>query len=130
MKAQKVSFEVAEAEYQRVVDALDLERDPASETKEETARIEETKAAICRAICDGTFEVDDKGRIVAFLGGETITFNHPTGSTFMAIDKRTGDIARGVAVLQDISRKSDGFFAKLPMREFKLCLKVVALFLG
>jgi len=130
---QKVATEVAEQEFERFIEAMDLDIDTSRMDVDDTRSFEEAKHIIVRAMERGSLVVDENGQPVYTLsGGERITFYEPTGATFMAMDnkKRGQDVAKLVAIMADMTRQPAATFSKLPNRDFKVCRTLVTLFLG
>lgn len=118
-----VAPEVAEAEVRRVLDRLDIELDEKN--------VEDVGALrfLARAITKGRLSVDDDARFVLQLE-QPLVFKHPTGATFLALDKRDQGVARTVAVMSAVTGKDGAFFSKLEAADFKICQAIAAVFLS
>jgi hypothetical protein len=132
---QKVAREVAELDFARFLDMMDLDADMTRMDPEDTKSFEEAKHRLVRAIERGHLAIDEKGQPVYTPQGGTqqpITFFEPTGASFIAMDSKKKDqnVAKLCAVMADMTRQNAALFAKLPARDFKVCQTIVTLFLG
>lgn len=133
---QKVAREVAEAEFERFVEAMDLELDDARMDTEDRKSFSELRDRVVRCIEQGHLVVDEKGQPVYTprAGNHTqpITFHEPTGASFMAMDskKKGQDIAKMYAVMADMTHLDAKVFASMANRDLKVCQAIVSLFLG
>lgn len=131
---QRVATEVAEQEFQRFAETMDLDVDPSSMTEEDRKSFETSKRRLIRAMESGHLVIDDKGQPVYTPrdGGEPITFYEPTGASFMAMDgkPKNADIQKMFAVMADMTRRDAKTFAKLPNRDLKVCQTIAVLFLA
>lgn len=135
MKEEKivVALEVAEAEFERFLDSMDIERDASRMDAEEKSSFEDIKRKFTRQVQLGKLVVDAQGQPVFTTStGSTITFHEPTGASFMAMDskKKGADFAKMCAVLADMTRVDASTYAKMPNRDFKVCQMLVTLFLA
>lgn len=135
MGEQKVAADVAEQEFKRFTDAMDLDVDPAGMDDEDKRSFNDAKRRIIAALCNGSLVIDEKGQPVftPSLGNtQPITFFEPTGASLMAGDqkKKGHDHARMFAVMGDMTRQPATRFANMPSRELKVCLSIAGLFLG
>ncbi len=128
-----VATEVAEAEFNRFVEAMDLDVDVSKMDTDDAKAYAEAKGKIVGAIERGRLVVDEKGQpVYTTQDGTTITFYEPTGASFMATDgkKKEQTVAKMMALLADMTRKPAGTFTKLQNRDFRICQTIVTLFLG
>lgn len=130
-----VAKEVAEAEFNRFLESMDLEADPSIMDADDTKAFEDAKRKLVQAIERGTLAVDEKGQpIYTPQVGELgpITFYEPTGASFIAMDgkKKEQQMAKMFAVMADMTHKPAATFSKMAMRDFKICQTLVTLFLG
>lgn len=132
----KVGRDVAEAEFERFVESMDLDVDPAHMDGEDRASFAQLKERILRAIEHGHLVVDEKGQPVYTprAGGavQSITFHEPTGASFMAMDSKKKDqnVAKMYAVMADMTHLDPKVFAAMAARDLKICQALVTLFLG
>lgn len=132
---QVVAAEVAEREFVRWAEAMDLELDTQHMDAEDLTAFEKAKRRITGAICDGRLVIDDRGRPV-FTPSEppdarSLTFNEPTGATFMATDKqkRGHDIAKNFSAMAQLTRTNVATFNRMVGRDLKVCIALMQLFL-
>jgi hypothetical protein len=130
-----VAKEVAESEFSRFIEAMDLDIDSSSMDAEDLKSFESAKRKILRAIERGQLVIDDKGQPVfapQMSKTEPITFYEPTGASFMAMDakKKGHDVAKMFSVMADMTRRDIKTFSQLANRDFQVCQAIVMLFLG
>ena len=133
---QKVGREVAEAEFERFVDTMDLDVDETRMDGEDRTSYRDLKERILRAIEHGHLVVDEKGQPVytprAGTQAQPIIFHEPTGASFMAMDSKKKDqnVAKMYAVMADMTHLDAKVFASMAARDLKICQALVTLFLG
>ena len=127
-----VAREVAEADLERVMTALELDTSQADLNEEEKKGARVTVDSLVRAVMRGKMSVDEEARLVLHLPSGNLTFNHPTGATFMAMDRRKDHekMSKMVSVMASLTGREPVFFSKMKAADFKLCSEVVALFLS
>lgn len=133
MAEEKVAKEVAEAEFDRFIDAMDLDTDKARMDPDDVKSFEDVKGKFVRAMMRGQLVVDDKGQpVVTTHDGTRLTFYEPTGASFAAMDsrKKGQDVGKMLAMMADMCRVAPAVFSKLPNRDFKICQALIQLFLG
>lgn len=131
----KVSEEAAEAEFQRFVDAMDLNFDPKGWDAEEKKSFVDSKIVFIDAIRRGFLIVDEAGQPVYTPKLEPrtpITFYEPDGACIMSMDlvKKGRDNEKGFQLLTTMTKAIPGTFAKMKQRDLKVCQAVAGLFLG
>lgn len=132
-----IDREVAEAEFDRFVEAMDLDLDPSTMDKEDGADFARLRDSMVRAIQKGAVLIHEETGEPIFLpakdvGCETITFYEPTGASLMATDGKgkNADVKKMFAMMADMTRTSPGTFSKMPARDLKVCQNIVTLFLA
>lgn len=135
MEPTLVAVEVAEHEFARFMESMDLDANTSRMDAEDLKEFEALKYKVVRSIMRGHLTVDDKGQPVFTPQlGETgpITFYEPTGATFVAADgkKKGHDFEKMLAIMGNMTRTNPGVFSKLVGRDFKVCQALVQLFLG
>lgn len=135
MAELKVATEVAEAEFARFTEAMDLDTDIERMDGDDQAAFKNQKRRVVRAIEDGHLVVDDKGQpIFTPQLGDTspITFFEPTGASLMSMDKKKANenVAKVFATLGDMTKTSAARFSAMKGRDVKLCQALYLLFLG
>jgi len=130
----KVSQEVADAEFDRFAEAMDLDVDTSRMDTEDVETFKTSRRRVTDAIMRGSLAIDDAGQPVyqPLAGGDAITFYEPTGATFMAMDgkKKDHDFERTFSLLADMTRQLPKRFATMKQRDLKLCRTILGLFLG
>jgi len=132
----KVDSETAENEFNRFVDMMDLDLDATFMDEEDRKGLELQKRRIVRSIQSGALVINDEGEPVFTPQRsneiEALTFHEPTGSAFMAMDKRkkNEDVSKMYAVMAEMSKVHSNVFSKLKGSDLKVCQAVVTLFLG
>ena len=132
-----IDREVAEAEFDRFVEAMDLDLDPSTMDKEDGADFTRLRDSMVRAIEKGAVLIHETTGEPIFLptkdlGHDTITFYEPTGASLMATDGKGkhADVRKMFAMMSDMTRTSPGTFASMPSRDLKICQNIVTLFLA
>jgi len=133
-KVEKISREVAEAEFIKWCEAHDLDIDEKFMDTEELEDFRKIKKNIVVGITRGNITIDgEKATVVTkFSGGNSpdkITFNSPTGATFMAADrvKAGQNVGSTYAKMADVTGLNSKTFSQLDARDLKYCLGVFAL---
>jgi hypothetical protein len=128
--------EVAEQEFIRFVDAMDIDVDPEGMDEEDRKGFVQQKTKIVSAIKSGALVINDNGEPVytpvRTNDATPITFFEPTGASLMAMDrkKKTEDIGKFYAAMGDITKTSAGVFSKMRMSDLKICMAITTLFLA
>lgn len=132
----KIVKEVAEQEFNRFVEAMDLDVNPGDMDAEDKKGFEQQKDRIISAIQSGALVINDDGEPV-FTPQRTndaaaITFHEPTGASLMAMDrkKKTEDIGKLYASMGDITKTHASTFSRMKMPDLKVCMAITTLFLG
>lgn len=132
----KVALEVAEQEFNRFVEAMDLDVDPADMDEDDKKGFEQQRDRVVSAIQAGTVVINDNGEPVftpqRTKDVEPITFHEPTGASLMAMDrkKKTEDIGKLYAAMGDMTKNHANVFSKMKMADLKVCMAITTLFLG
>lgn len=125
----KIALEVAEAEFDRFVELMDLDLDTADMDAEDLTGFNKQKNRIIRAIQRGHLIVNEKGEAVytpfnpASKHKEEITFHERTGASLMAMDgkKKNHDVAKTYAIMGDMCKLHQNIFAGLVGSDIKTC---------
>ena len=132
----KVALEVAEQEFNRFVEAMDLDVNPADMDEDDKKGFEQQRDRVVSAIQAGTVVINDNGEPVftpqRTKDADTITFFEPTGASLMAMDrkKKTEDIGKLYAAMGDMTKNHANVFSKMKMADLKVCMAITTLFLG
>lgn len=138
MADETVSLEVAESEFARWSEAMDLARklDPAGLDNDDKKSLADSKKIITDAMIFGGLVVNDDGEFVYTpkVGDDKspITFHEPDGAAIMAVDQigksGTHDITKMVAILAVMTKQSRPRFARLKNRDWTVCQAIFSLF--
>lgn len=132
----KVALEVAEQEFNRFVEAMDLDVNPADMDEDDKKGFEQQRDRVVSAIQAGTVVINDNGEPVftpqRTKDADPITFFEPTGASLMAMDrkKKTEDIGKLYAAMGDMTKNHANVFSKMKMADLKVCMAITTLFLG
>lgn len=130
-----VATEVAEQEFERFADEMDLELDTSLMDVEDLTAFNKQKNRIIRAIERGNLVINENGEAVYTPGNkrskhtDPITFHERTGASLMAMDgkKKGHDVAKTYAVLADMCKVHPSVFAGLAGTDVKICEALFAL---
>jgi len=131
-----VAEEVAQAEFTRFVEAMDLDVEPSGMDEDDLKGFNQQKSRIISAMQSGSLVVSDKGEPIytpqRTNDAQAITFYEATGSALMAMDrkKKTEDIGKLYAAMGEITKTHANVFSKMKMSDLKICMAVTTLFLG
>ena len=130
-----IAKEVAENEFARFVELMDLDLEPDGMDADDAKSLDGFRRVILRSIQRGDLTVTDIGEMVFTpTVGESIpiTFGEPTGASLMASDNsRTGkNVAKMFAVMADLTGCSATKFAQMRQRDLKVCQAITSIFLG
>jgi len=125
--------EMAEADFDRFIEAMDLDVDPAFMDDEDRTAFEKQKRRIIKAMMIGTLIINDNGEAVYTPHRsdikDPITFHERTGASLMAMDnkKKNQDVAKTYAVMGSMTKTHPGVFSKLKGTDIKVCEAIFAL---
>lgn len=131
----KVVLAVAEAEFDRFVEMMDLDLDTNGMDAEDLTAFNKQKNKIVRAIEKGALVVNEEGEAVYTPQNrkskhqEAITFHERTGASLMAMDgkKKNHDVTKTYAVMGDMCKVHPNVFAGLVGIDVKICEAIFAL---
>lgn len=134
--SEKVVKEVAEQEFSRFVECMDLDVNPIDMDEDDRNSFNQQKDRIISAIQSGAVVISENGE-PTFTPQRSndvnpITFYEPTGASLMAMDrkKKTEDIGKLYAAMGDMSKTHASVFSKMKMADLKVCMAITTLFLG
>lgn len=136
MLEDKISAELAEQEFNRFAESMDLEFDTESMDPEDVKGFDHNKSIIIKAIKKGSLIIDEKGQPTytpqRTENVGTIVFHEPTGASLMAMDsgKKTEDVKKLYHVMADVTGREPKVFSSMKMVDLKICMAVITLFLG
>lgn len=130
-----IAQDVVEQEFQRFIEAMDIDIDPADMDAEDIAELEKHKKRLYRALARGNLVINDNGEAVYTPAHprsrykEPITFRERTGASLMAMDgkKKNHDVAKTYAVMADMCKVHQSVFAGLVGSDVKVCEALFAL---
>ena len=131
---QKVDRETAEREFDRFVEAMDLDGDSSEWDEDDRKGYDLQKGKVISAIMSGSLVVNEDGEPVfnPTVDGDALTFSEPTGAALMAMDrkKKAEDMGKLFAMMAAITGVHPGTFAKMKNRDLKVCMAITTLFMG
>ena len=130
-----IAREVAESEFERFVDGMDLYLDTSKMDAEDLTGFLKQKERILRAIERGSLIINEDSEAVYTATNprskytEAITFHERSGASLMAMDgkKKGHDVAKTYAILADMCRVPPGVFAGFVGTDVKVCEALFAL---
>lgn len=134
-KTQVIDKKTAEADFDRFVEAMDLDLDTTDMDAEDLTAFNKQKNKILQAIQRGHLVVNDKGEAEytpcrpGSKHQEKITFHERTGASLMAMDgkKKNHEVAKTFAVMANMCRVHPSVFAGLVGTDDKVCQALFAL---
>lgn len=134
-KDTKVAADVAEADFNRFIDCMDLDINTDGMDDDEKKDLSLQKGRVTSAIMVGSLVINEDGEPVFTPQREdtdALTFHEPTGAALMAMDrkKQSEEIAKMFAAMAAITRTNSKVFSNMKMADLKICLAVTTLFLG
>lgn len=128
--------EVAEQEFNRFIETMDLDVDPGDMTEQDLENFNAHKVVCIRALCKGSLVINDDGEPVYTpqRSGDidALTFREPSGAAYMSMDrkKRNADVAKMYGVMAEIAGVPHKTFSNMKQGDLKVCTAVTTLFLG
>ncbi|MBW1725979.1 MAG: hypothetical protein JRJ62_00075 [Deltaproteobacteria bacterium] len=130
-----IAPEMAEAEFDRFVDAMDLDLDTSEMDVEDLTAFKKQKKRIIKSIICGNLIINDEGEAVFTPSNsrskhkDPITFHERTGASLMAMDtkKNNHNVAKTYAVMGDMCEVSPKVFSGLAGSDIKICEALFAL---
>ena len=130
-----ITQELAEQEFNRFVEAMDLDLDPSDMDAEDLAGFLKTKKRLIKAVMAGSLVFNDDGEAVYTPVNpkskyqDPITFHERTGTSIMAMDgkKKGHDVAKMYAVMADLTRLPAVTFSGLVGVDIKVCESILLL---
>lgn len=124
-----IAPEMAEVEFERFVEAMDLDVDTSDMDAEDLTGFEKQKRRIINAIKNGSLVVNDNGEAVytprnrKSKYNEAITFHERTGASLMAMDgiKKNHDAHKMYKIMADMCKVHPSVFAGLVGIDVKVC---------
>lgn len=133
---EKTGDEVAEQEFARFVDKMDLDVDDSMLNEEDKGALITNRRRFIRAIKKGALVVDEDGvptfTPVKSENKNPITFFEPTGASLMAMDRKKegADVGKMFAIMADFTKQNQAVFASLLTSDLNVCMAISTLYLG
>lgn len=128
-----VSADVAEMEFQRFVEAMDLDVDESGMDDEDKRDFSSQKRLFLKEVQRGRLTVDEKGQpVFTPSDGEPLTFYEPEGAHLTEMDraKEQQSVKKTLLLLGAMTKTGPKRFTKMKNRDFKVCTAILAFFLG
>jgi len=137
-KKYKVDKKTAEAEFDRFVEAWDIDNDVTEMNEEDRTDFENHSRKIIRAIRKGLAEVSIEGDVIKYHlykpvhNTEYLEFKIPTGEAWIAMDKykEQKSIHKSNAFIASSTKKPVQIFTTMDGRDMKFAQAVAVLFLA
>lgn len=131
----KIAPEMAEQEFDRFIDAMDILIDVTKLDVEDATGYNKQRDRLLDAICRGDLVFNEEGEAVYTPShknsktSDALTFHERTGASLMASDgkKKGHDVAKTYAVLGNMCKVHPNVFAGLAGRDVKVCEALFAL---
>jgi hypothetical protein len=133
--ADRISKEMAEVEYKRFVDMMDLDVDPEGMVDDDKVALVENKRIFCRAVRAGSLIVNDEGEPVftpqRSQNTDPITFYEPDGAVISSTDQaREGaPVSAGFKMMAALTKTTAKRFSSMKQPDLKVCTAVLMLFM-
>ena len=133
--APLVATKVAAEEFNRFVEAMDLDLDPDSMDAEDLTAFNKQKSRLLRSIEKGALIFNENGEAIYTPQNrrskyqKPITFHERSGASLMAMDgkKKNHEVAKTYAVLADMCGIPPSVFTNLVGTDVKVCEALFAL---
>lgn len=136
MSQTKVAEDQAIAEFEKFLEAMDLDFNVEKMDENDRNDFQKSKDTIVRELIRGRIVFDDKHQPIftpVSLGPdcEPIIFHEPEGSHFMEMDrkKQGHDVGKMHAIMAGITKRPAKIFAQMKYRDYRVCQNIVTLFL-
>lgn len=131
--SDKIAAEMAEAEFERFVDEMDIDANTAAMDEEDRTQFQKQKSRMVRAIQKGALIITEDGEAIYTpqRSGEIepIHFRERTGATAIAADgvKKGRDASKAYHMMADMAGIEPRTFSKLRGVDIKVCEAIFAL---
>jgi len=128
-----ISSDMAESEFNRFTDAMDLDVDTSCMDIEDKTTFEKQKRRLIKALQNGSLVINDNGEPVytpqKSTPNEPLVFHEQTGAALMSMDrlKKNHDVAKTYAVMGNICKVPQDVFAKMKGIDIKICMIIFSL---
>lgn len=132
---EKMSAEVAEAEFQRWAAAMRLDLDQTGLSADDIQSLEQNKRRLVKALRSGSLVIDDSGQAVyspGTAGMKPLTFVKPTVVELLALDEHKHDqpIHKIQNIVAVITRTPRGVISKFDLQDYGDCKAIVGFLLA
>ena len=133
MSDEKISQEMAEAEFDRFVEMMDLELDPADMNDNEKSEMLDASKRVKRAIQRGSLIINDDGEAIytpqRTESKNPFHFRELDGHALLASDKRkeSARVSQGFTMMGQMCKCSPNFFANLKGVDLKVTQAIFVL---
>ena len=130
-----VAADVAESEFVRFVDSMDLDINTDGMDDDEKKDLSLHKGRFISAIINGSLVINDEGEpVFTPQRGEhdALTFHEPTGAALMAMDrkKQSEEIGKMYVVAAAMTKTHSKTFSNMKIADLKVCMAITTIFLG
>lgn len=133
-----VALEVAEADFERFVEAWDIDAETSTMEEEDRDEFAKLKRRFVNAVSAGAITISDVGdptvslRYSAFESITELSFKVPGGAALLALDKykEKQGVHKLHAYIGGMTGESPAIFGKMDGRDIKVCQAIAQLFLG
>ena len=130
----KVARDVAEQEFNRFCDEMDVDKNTDRMTAEDSKEFNEMKGILLDALQIGVLQIDGEGLATVYPKKGTVKelkFNELCGADYIAMDnkKDTQSFAKMFAIAGSLTKQPPATFSKLKKFDMKVCLTITKLFL-
>ncbi len=134
-KTPKIDISMARVEFDRFVEAMDIDVDESIMDSEDLTSFNKAKNALIRAVMKGSLVFNEKGEAEYTpchpdsKHSKTLTFHERSGASLMAMDgkKKGHDMAKAFAVMAETCRVHQSAFAGLVGADDKVCRTIFTL---
>ncbi len=132
----KVAREVAEAEFERFAEAMDLDVEPEGMDDEDLSTFKACKRLMMREMLRGNLVIKEDTGEAAYTPkvGDTneLTFHEPDGAALMSMDrtKKGHDQKKLNALMGEMTHTSTARFSSMKQRDLRICSAITVLFLA
>jgi hypothetical protein len=132
MSENQVAREVAEAEFSRFVETMDIDVDKSKLDIDDAAKLDQLRETFVSAVEKGRLVVDEHGQpIYTTKDGKSFTFREPTGATILKMQKEsTGGASANQIAFSMMTETNQLEYAKMLRRDHKVIDAVLVLFFG
>lgn len=126
---EKISKDMAEKEFDRFTEAMDLYFDTSEMDEEDLSGFQKNRGRLVRAIQSGALVINDDGEAIFTPANkkskrqDPLTFHERTGASLMAMDgkKKGHNVAKTYAIMGDICKCHPKVFSGLVGNDVKIC---------